>query len=124
MSIVYYKYLKEGVKMAKLLITSVVSFCFIFLLLVFFKYILKRYFNYSLNYKVWYLTVLAGLIPFIPIKFSFIKFNNVNNQAPTVESKSHDLNHNINTTNLFKSSQQISISLIGIQLIISAQLFG
>ncbi|HFU9242375.1 TPA: beta-lactam sensor/signal transducer BlaR1, partial [Staphylococcus aureus] len=41
---------------------------------------------------------LAGLIPFIPIKFSFIKFNNVNNQAPTVESKSHDLNHNINTT--------------------------
>ncbi|HDL0529052.1 TPA: peptidase M56, partial [Staphylococcus aureus] len=38
--------------MAKLLITSVVSFCFIFLLLVFFKYILKRYFNYSLNYKV------------------------------------------------------------------------
>ncbi|HBI1415591.1 TPA: beta-lactam sensor/signal transducer BlaR1 [Staphylococcus aureus] len=84
--------------MAKLLITSVVSFCFIFLLLVFFKYILKRYFNYSLNYKVWYLTVLAGLIPFIPIKFSFIKFNNVNNQAPTVESKSHDLNHNINTT--------------------------
>ncbi|HDA2779252.1 TPA: beta-lactam sensor/signal transducer BlaR1 [Staphylococcus aureus] len=84
--------------MAKLLITSVVSFCFIFLLLVFFKYILKRYFNYSLNYKVWYLTVLAGLIPFIPIKFSFIKLNNVNNQAPTVESKSHDLNHNINTT--------------------------
>ena len=84
--------------MAKLLITSVVSFCFIFLLLVFFRYILKRYFNYSLNYKVWYLTVLAGLIPFIPIKFSFIKFNNVNNQAPTVESKSHDLNHNINTT--------------------------
>ncbi|HDJ4573969.1 TPA: beta-lactam sensor/signal transducer BlaR1 [Staphylococcus aureus] len=84
--------------MAKLLIMSVVSFCFIFLLLVFFRYILKRYFNYSLNYKVWYLTVLAGLIPFIPIKFSFIKFNNVNNQAPTVESKSHDLNHNINTT--------------------------
>ncbi|HEG7430752.1 TPA: beta-lactam sensor/signal transducer BlaR1, partial [Staphylococcus aureus] len=76
----------------------VVSFCFIFLLLVFFRYILKRYFNYSLNYKVWYLTVLAGLIPFIPIKFSFIKFNNVNNQAPTVESKSHDLNHNIITT--------------------------
>ncbi len=72
--------------MAKLLIMSVVSFCFIFLLLVFFRYILKRYFfNYSLNYKVWYLTVLAGLIPFIPIKFSFIKFNNVNNQAPTVE---------------------------------------
>ncbi|HDG7357610.1 TPA: beta-lactam sensor/signal transducer BlaR1, partial [Staphylococcus aureus] len=65
---------------------------------VFFRYILKRYFNYSLNYKVWYLTVLAGLIPFIPIKFSFIKFNNVNNQAPTVESKSHDLNHNIITT--------------------------
>ncbi|HDB3814205.1 TPA: beta-lactam sensor/signal transducer BlaR1, partial [Staphylococcus aureus] len=65
---------------------------------VFFRYILKRYFNYSLNYKVWYLTMLAGLIPFIPIKFSFIKFNNVNNQAPTVESKSHDLNHNINTT--------------------------
>ncbi|HCX2986505.1 TPA: beta-lactam sensor/signal transducer BlaR1, partial [Staphylococcus aureus] len=64
----------------------------------FFRYILKRYFNYSLNYKVWYLTVLAGLIPFIPIKFSFIKFNNVNNQAPTVESKSHDLNHNIITT--------------------------
>ncbi|HDP2900736.1 TPA: beta-lactam sensor/signal transducer BlaR1 [Staphylococcus aureus] len=84
--------------MAKLLIMSIVSFCFIFLLLVFFKYILKRYFNYSLNYKVWYLTMLAGLIPFIPIKFSFIKFNNVNNQAPTVESKSHDLNHNINTT--------------------------
>ena len=85
--------------MAKLLIMSVVSFCFIFLLLVFFRYILKRYFNYSLNYKVWYLTVLAGLIPFIPIKFSFIKFNNVNNQSPTVESRSHDLNHNINTTN-------------------------
>ncbi|HDC3031332.1 TPA: beta-lactam sensor/signal transducer BlaR1 [Staphylococcus aureus] len=84
--------------MAKLLIMSIVSFCFIFLLLVFFRYILKRYFNYSLNYKVWYLTVLAGLIPFIPIKFSFIKFNNVNNQAPTVESKSHDLNHNIITT--------------------------
>ena len=84
--------------MAKLLIMSVVSFCFIFLLLVFFRYILKRYFNYSLNYKVWYLTVLAGLIPFIPIKFSFIKFNNVNNQSPTVESRSHDLNHNINTT--------------------------
>ncbi|HDP3061644.1 TPA: beta-lactam sensor/signal transducer BlaR1 [Staphylococcus aureus] len=84
--------------MAKLLIMSIVSFCFIFLLLLFFRYILKRYFNYSLNYKVWYLTVLAGLIPFIPIKFSFIKFNNVNNQAPTVESKSHDLNHNIITT--------------------------
>ncbi len=70
------------------------------------------------------LTVLAGLIPFIPIKFSFIKLNNVNNQAPTVESKSHDLNHNINTTKPVQSSQQISISLIGIQLIISAQLFG
>ncbi|HDD6959035.1 TPA: beta-lactam sensor/signal transducer BlaR1 [Staphylococcus aureus] len=84
--------------MAKLLIMSVVSFCFIFLLLVFFRYILKRYFNYSLNYKVWYLTVLAGLIPFIPIKFSFIKFNNVNNQSPTVESNSHNLNPNINTT--------------------------
>ncbi|HBC4528887.1 TPA: beta-lactam sensor/signal transducer BlaR1 [Staphylococcus aureus] len=84
--------------MAKLLITSVVSFCFIFLLLLFFRYILKRYFNYMLNYKVWYLTLLAGLIPFIPIKFSFFKFNNLNNQAPTVESKSHDLNHNINTT--------------------------
>ncbi len=84
--------------MAKLLIMSIVSFCFIFLLLLFFRYILKRYFNYMLNYKVWYLTLLAGLIPFIPIKFSFFKFNNVNNQAPTVESKSHDLNHNINTT--------------------------
>ncbi|HEK6127379.1 TPA: beta-lactam sensor/signal transducer BlaR1 [Staphylococcus aureus] len=84
--------------MAKLLIMSVVSFCFIFLLLVFFRYILKRYFNYSLNYKVWYLTMLAGLIPFIPIKFSFIKFNNVNNQEPTVESNSHNLNPNINTT--------------------------
>ncbi|HAR6095415.1 TPA: beta-lactam sensor/signal transducer BlaR1 [Staphylococcus pseudintermedius] len=84
--------------MAKLLIMSIVSFCFIFLLLLFFRYILKRYFNYMLNYKVWYLTLLAGLIPFIPIKFSLFKFNNVNNQAPTVESKSHDLNHNINTT--------------------------
>ncbi|HCY1948110.1 TPA: beta-lactam sensor/signal transducer BlaR1 [Staphylococcus aureus] len=84
--------------MAKLLIMSVVSFCFIFLLLVFFRYILKRYFNYSLNYKVWYLTLLAGLIPFIPIKFSFFKFNNLNNQEPTVESNSHNLNPNINTT--------------------------
>ncbi|HCY1651760.1 TPA: beta-lactam sensor/signal transducer BlaR1 [Staphylococcus aureus] len=84
--------------MAKLLIMSVVSFCFIFLLLVFFRYILKRYFNYMLNYKVWYLTLLAGLIPFIPIKFSFFKFNNLNNQAPTVESNSHNLNPNINTT--------------------------
>ncbi|HFN8959516.1 TPA: beta-lactam sensor/signal transducer BlaR1 [Staphylococcus aureus] len=84
--------------MAKLLITSIVSFCFIFLLLLFFRYILKCYFNYMLNYKVWYLTVLAGLIPFIPIKFSFFKFNNLNNQAPTVESKSHNLNPNINTT--------------------------
>ncbi|PZH74325.1 M56 family metallopeptidase, partial [Staphylococcus aureus] len=84
--------------MAKLLIMSIVSFCFIFLLLLFFRYILKRYFNYMLNYKVWYLTLLAGLIPFIPIKFSLFKFNNVNNQAPTVESKSHELNHNINTT--------------------------
>ena len=98
MSIVYYKYLKEGVKMAKLLIMSVVSFCFIFLLLLFFRYILKRYFNYMLNYKVWYLTLLAGLIPFIPIKFSFFKFNNLNNQEPTVESNSHNLNPNINTT--------------------------
>ena len=34
-SIVYYKYLKEGVEMAKLLIMSIVSFCFIFLLLLF-----------------------------------------------------------------------------------------
>lgn len=84
--------------MAKLLITSVVSFCFIFLLLLFFRYILKRYFNYMLNYKVWYLTLLAGLIPFIPIKFSFFKFNNLNNQEPTVESNSHNLNPNINTT--------------------------
>ncbi|HDJ3676415.1 TPA: beta-lactam sensor/signal transducer BlaR1, partial [Staphylococcus aureus] len=84
--------------MAKLLITSIVSFCFIFLLLLFFRYILKRYFNYRLNYKVWYLTVLAGLIPFIPIKFSFLKFNNMNNQVPTVESKSHNLSHNINTS--------------------------
>ena len=84
--------------MAKLLIMSIVSFCFIFLLLLFFRYILKRYFNYMLNYKVWYLTLLAGLIPFIPIKFSLFKFNNVNNQAPTVESNSHELNHNINTT--------------------------
>ncbi|HHJ5347519.1 TPA: beta-lactam sensor/signal transducer BlaR1 [Staphylococcus aureus] len=84
--------------MAKLLIMSVVSFCFIFLLLVFFRYILKRYFNYMLNYKVWYLTLLAGLIPFIPIKFSLFKFNNLNNQAPTVESNSHNLNPNINTT--------------------------
>ncbi len=41
-----------------------------------------------LNYKVWYLTLLAGLIPFIPIKFSFFKFNNLNNQEPTVESNS------------------------------------
>ncbi|MCC9143498.1 beta-lactam sensor/signal transducer BlaR1 [Staphylococcus capitis] len=84
--------------MAKLLIMSIVSFCFIFLLLLFFRYILKRYFNYMLNYKVWYLTLLAGLIPFIPIKFSFFKFNNLNNQEPTVESKSHNLNPNINTT--------------------------
>ncbi|HDB2438114.1 TPA: beta-lactam sensor/signal transducer BlaR1 [Staphylococcus aureus] len=84
--------------MAKLLIMSIVSFCFIFLLLVFFRYILKRYFNYMLNYKVWYLTLLAGLIPFIPIKFSLFKFNNLNNQEPTVESHSHNLNPNINTT--------------------------
>ncbi|HEH2107499.1 TPA: beta-lactam sensor/signal transducer BlaR1 [Staphylococcus aureus] len=84
--------------MAKLLIMSIVSFCFIFLLLSFFRYILKRYFNYMLNYKVWYLTLLAGLIPFIPIKFSFFKFNNLNNQEPTVESNSHNLNPNINTT--------------------------
>ncbi|HCW7357336.1 TPA: beta-lactam sensor/signal transducer BlaR1 [Staphylococcus aureus] len=84
--------------MAKLLIMSIVSFCFIFLLLLFFRYILKRYFNYMLNYKVWYLTLLAGLIPFIPIKFSFFKFNNLNNQEPTVESNSHKLNPNINTT--------------------------
>ncbi|HDD0336323.1 TPA: beta-lactam sensor/signal transducer BlaR1, partial [Staphylococcus aureus] len=83
---------------AKLLIMSIVSFCFIFLLLVFFRYILKRYFNYMLNYKVWYLTLLAGLIPFIPIKFSLFKFNNLNNQEPTVESNSHNLNPNINTT--------------------------
>ncbi|HHQ7865907.1 TPA: beta-lactam sensor/signal transducer BlaR1, partial [Staphylococcus aureus] len=62
------------------------------------RYILKRYFNYMLNYKVWYLTLLAGLIPFIPIKFSFFKFNNLNNQEPTVESNSHNLNPNINTT--------------------------
>ncbi|HDR3228977.1 TPA: beta-lactam sensor/signal transducer BlaR1, partial [Staphylococcus aureus] len=61
-------------------------------------FILKRYFNYMLNYKVWYLTLLAGLIPFIPIKFSFFKFNNLNNQEPTVESNSHNLNPNINTT--------------------------
>ncbi|HCU9359481.1 TPA: beta-lactam sensor/signal transducer BlaR1, partial [Staphylococcus aureus] len=80
------------------LIMSIVSFCFIFLLLVFFRYILKRYFNYMLNYKVWYLTLLAGLIPFIPIKFSLFKFNNLNNQEPTVESNSHNLNPNINTT--------------------------
>ncbi|HDF5029699.1 TPA: beta-lactam sensor/signal transducer BlaR1, partial [Staphylococcus aureus] len=79
-------------------IMSIVSFCFIFLLLLFFRYILKRYFNYMLNYKVWYLTLLAGLIPFIPIKFSFFKFNNLNNQEPTVESNSHNLNPNINTT--------------------------
>ncbi|HCU8610762.1 TPA: beta-lactam sensor/signal transducer BlaR1, partial [Staphylococcus aureus] len=65
---------------------------------LFFRYILKRYFNYMLNYKVWYLTLLAGLIPFIPIKFSFFKFNNLNNQEPTVESNSHNLNPNINTT--------------------------
>ncbi|HAR6699128.1 TPA: beta-lactam sensor/signal transducer BlaR1 [Staphylococcus aureus] len=84
--------------MAKLLIMSIVSFCFIFLLLLFFRYILKRYFNYMLNYIVWYLTLLAGLIPFIPIKFSFFKFNNLNNQEPTVESNSHNLNPNINTT--------------------------
>ncbi|HHV6106497.1 TPA: beta-lactam sensor/signal transducer BlaR1 [Staphylococcus aureus] len=84
--------------MAKLLIMSIVSFCFIFLLLLFFRYILKRYFNYMLNYKVWYLTLLAGLIPFIPIKFSFFKFNNLYNQEPTVESNSHNLNPNINTT--------------------------
>ncbi|HGO3692558.1 TPA: beta-lactam sensor/signal transducer BlaR1 [Staphylococcus aureus] len=84
--------------MAKLLIMSIVSFCFIFLLLLFFRYILKRYFNYMLNYKVWYLTLLAGLIPFIPIKFSFFKFNNLNNQEPTVESNSHNLSPNINTT--------------------------
>ncbi|MGE5079323.1 MAG: beta-lactam sensor/signal transducer BlaR1 [Bacillota bacterium] len=84
--------------MAKLLIMSIVSFCFIFLLLLFFRYILKRYFNYMLNYTVWYLTLLAGLIPFIPIKFSFFKFNNLNNQEPTVESNSHNLNPNINTT--------------------------
>lgn len=84
--------------MAKLLIMSIVSFCFIFLLLLFFRYILKRYFNYMLNYKVWYLTLLAGLIPFIPIKFSLFKFNNLNNQEPTVESNSHNLNPNINTT--------------------------
>lgn len=84
--------------MAKLLIMSIVSFCFIFLLLLFFRYILKRYFNYMLNYKVWYLTLLAGLIPFIPIKFSLFKFNNLNNQESTVESNSHNLNPNINTT--------------------------
>ncbi|HCD8852728.1 TPA: beta-lactam sensor/signal transducer BlaR1, partial [Staphylococcus aureus] len=65
---------------------------------LFFRYILKRYFNYMLNYKVWYLTLLAGLIPFIPIKFSLFKFNNLNNQEPTVESNSHNLNPNINTT--------------------------
>lgn len=85
MSIVYYKYLKEGVEMAKLLIMSIVSFLFYISIVIIFRYILKRYFNYMLNYKVWYLTLLAGLIPFIPIKFSLFKFNNVNNQAPKVE---------------------------------------
>ncbi|MFE8810173.1 beta-lactam sensor/signal transducer BlaR1 [Staphylococcus aureus] len=84
--------------MAKLLIMSIVSFCFIFLLLLFFRYILKSYLKDMLNDKVWYLTLLAGLITFIPIKFSFFKFNNLNNQEPTVESNSHNLNPNINTT--------------------------
>ena len=35
-----------------------------------------------LNYKVWYLTLLAGLIPFIPIK---LFLNLIMNNQPTVE---------------------------------------
>ena len=82
--------------MAKLLIMSIVSFCFIFLLLLFFRYILKRYFNYMLNYKVWYLTLLAGLI-LSSLLNSLFKFNNLNNQEPQLKVI-HNLNPNINTT--------------------------
>ena len=69
MSIVYYKYLKEGVEMAKVINNEHSKLLFYISIVIIFRYILKRYFNYMLNYKVWYLTLLAGLIPFIPIKF-------------------------------------------------------
>ena len=84
--------------MTKLLIMSIISFNFTFLLLLLFRYILNRYFNYRLNYKIWYLTVLAGVIPFIPIKFSLSKFNGFNNLESTVNDKTNHLNNNISTT--------------------------
>ena len=49
-----------------------------------------------LNYKVWYLTLSCRINSFHP--YSLFKFNNLNNQEPTVESNSHNLNPNINTT--------------------------
>lgn len=85
--------------MAKLLIISVISFTIIFLLILLFRYILDRYFNYRFSYKIWYLTIIAGLIPFIPFKFSLPKFNNFDKQETNVSSDTKRLNENISTTN-------------------------
>jgi bla regulator protein BlaR1 len=85
--------------MAKLLIISVISFTIIFLLILLFRYILDRYFNYRFSYKIWYLTIIAGLIPFIPFKFSLPKFNNFDKQETNVSSGTKRLNENISTTN-------------------------
>ncbi|PTJ73578.1 M56 family metallopeptidase, partial [Staphylococcus kloosii] len=85
--------------MAKLLIISVMSFTIIFLLILLFRYILDRYFNYRFSYKIWYLTIIAGLIPFIPFKFSLPKFNNFDKQETNVSSGTKSLNENISTTN-------------------------
>jgi bla regulator protein BlaR1 len=84
---------------AKLLIISVMSFTIIFLLILLFRYILDRYFNYRFSYKIWYLTIIAGLIPFIPFKFSLPKFTNFDKQDTNVSSGTKRLNENISTTN-------------------------
>lgn len=85
--------------MAKLLIISVISFTFIFLLLLLFRYILDRYFNYRFSYKIWYLTIIAGLIPFIPFKFSLSKLNHFNKSNTKVSDDNKSLSDNISTTN-------------------------
>lgn len=85
--------------MTKLFIISIISFTFIFLLLLLFRYILDRYFNYRFSYKIWYLTIIAGLIPFIPFKFTWSKFNHFNKQDTNISNGTKRLNVHISTTN-------------------------
>ena len=86
--------------MTKLLILSILSFSIIFILLLIFRLISQRYFNYRLSYKIWYLTIIAGLVPFIPFKFSLLQLSIFsNNKVPEKQNTTDHLNNNVSYNN-------------------------